>query len=63
MKSNRGAIRSVLGSVATAATVIETALTIAQINLDLMLEEEKLEAEKSLAQIEAERAKLLNKKQ
>jgi len=58
-KRNKGAIRASLSAVATTAQVIDTAMELALLNVQVMLEEELYEAELTRAEL-AKRRALLN---
>ncbi len=57
-KRNKGAIRASLSAVGTTALVIDTAMEVALLNIQIMLEEEMLEAEITRAELAVRRAEL-----
>ncbi len=57
-KRNKGAIRASLSAVGTTAMVIDTAMEVALLNVQVMLEEELLEAEITRAELAIRRAAL-----
>ena len=54
----KGAVRTVLGTVATTATVVDLAMQIVETNLRVMLEEELYEAELTRQELAVKRASL-----
>jgi len=54
----KGAVRTVLGTVATSATVVDLAMQIVEVNLRVMLEEELYEAELTRQELATKRASL-----
>ncbi len=57
-KRNKGAVRASLSALGTTALVIDTAMEVALLNVQVMLEEELLEAEITRAELAIRRAEL-----
>ena len=60
---NKGAIRTILGTVSKGATVVDVALDIVLVNLQVMLEEEENEAQQTRQELAARRANLAPKQE